>query len=139
MPVKHVCERDIPTRHNMQVAGFQSDEPLCSSNHRKKLRRIALRTSLMTDVRSYACFFVVRPAPLVEDQLLLLEAAPTLLRFGNGGDELCSATPFDQVPGRLARCVELPVLAGVLVRRIEMGRSKKKKGFDTARILPNDG
>jgi hypothetical protein len=23
--VKHVCERDIPTRHNMQVAGFQAD------------------------------------------------------------------------------------------------------------------
>src|SRR5207249_3957837 len=58
-------------------------------------------------------------APFVENQLLLLGAGLTLFRLGNGGDELRSASPVDQVTGWLARFVELPVLMGILIGGVD--------------------
>jgi hypothetical protein len=97
--------------------GFGSYLPLAGG---EGAPRIDVAADLVDDRRQVVGLLLRRQAAaLVEDQLLLFRAASSLLRLGDGGDELGAAPPVDQVPGRLARLVELPVLAGVLVGGVD--------------------
>ena len=55
---------------------------------------------------------------LVEVQLLLTAPA-ALFRLGDGCDELRATSPVEQVPGGQPTLVEFPMLAGILVRRVD--------------------
>ena len=56
---------------------------------------------------------------LIEDQVRLGCGGLALLRLGNGGDIFCGAAGFDDLLGRLALRVQLPVADRILVRRVE--------------------
>jgi hypothetical protein len=67
---------------------------------------------------------------LVEHHLRLLGLA--LLGFGDRGDELGAAAAFDEDPSRLARPVQLPVAARVVVRRVEYRPLEKRVRHEAA-------
>ena len=99
-----------------ESCGLRRHLPLAS---RQIAPGVDLRANFVDDRGEVVCLLLGRQAfAFIEVKLLLAAPAP-LLRLGYGRDELSPATPVDQMPGRLPRLVEFPMLMRVLVRRID--------------------
>ncbi len=76
----------------------------------------------LVDDRGWVVLLSLRRKPLafVEDQFFLLVGlSPPFLGLRDGCDEFGGTTFVDDLLGRLAPCVKLPVLSRLLIRRIE--------------------
>src|SRR5690606_33997020 len=96
---------------------LRRDLPL---GEREVAPRVHLAANLVDDRRQVVRLRLRREAEaLVEDQFLLLFLTSPLLGLRNRSYEFSPTTLVDQVSGRLTRRIEFPVLAGVLVRRVD--------------------
>ena len=58
--------------------------------------------------------------------MLLMRKTLALFRLGDGRDEFSPATRRDNLLGRLARFIQLPMLTGVVIGRVEDGFFEKE-------------
>ena len=103
-----------------QASGFGRDAPVVGISKVSPL--VDLAANLIHHRRDVVLLLLGgKPLALVEDELLLILGRPPLLGLWDGGDELRAAPVLDDLLGRLALVIELPVLRRVLVGGVEYG------------------
>lgn len=126
-----------------QARRFRRDLPIVGI--RQAAPPVYMAAQLIDDRRGIVPLLLGRkPFAFVKDDGFLLGSALALSGLWQRRDELCVATSFDDLVGRLALLIQLPVASWVLVRGIEDRVLKKGSVIQKApdrpiiRLLGND-
>ena len=103
-----------------QPSGFRGDAPVVGI---AQLSPLVDLTANLIHHRRYVVLLLLsgQPLALIDDEFLLTPIRPSLPGLWNGRDELRTTPHLNDLLGRLALVIELPVPSRVLVRGVEYG------------------